>query len=337
MNSATIVNLQGIKKTYPKDIVALKLINLTILEQEIIGIVGANGSGKSTLLKMLAGNLKPEQGTAKVFPLDAHKKTEHIKTKISYISQDRALDPEMTGKELLNYFSALYGLSGQSAKQRINEVIGTFELTDFIERRVNTYSGGQAQRLHLAIGIIHQPKLLLLDEPTSALDPKGKAFFWDFIRSYQEQGNTIIVVSHELNHVRQHCSRVLLIDKGSLIANDAPDTIVQTYATPVLHIKTTANLNDKDILKRLLQRSISSATIQFNGPSARLEINQGTELNKAKTLALVLQAFEERQQAVIECRWEQPGLENAYFKLTGESIVPTSSLKNNKKGQRKRQ
>ncbi len=332
MNSANIVNLQGIKKTYPNDIVALKSINLSITEREVIGIVGANGSGKSTLLKVLSGSLKTEQGTSEIFQLDVRKHAEKLKNKISYISQDRALDPEMTGEELLNYFSALYGLSGKPAKQRIDELTDTFELTDFFGRRINTYSGGQAQRLHLAIGIIHQPKLLLLDEPTSALDPKGKTFFWDFIQSYQERGNTIIVVSHELNNVRQYCSRILLMNKGRLIANETPDTIIETYAKPILHIKTTTALNYNEGLKQLLKQCISSATITFKGQSARLEINQGSELNKSRTLSLVLQAFEDQQQAVIECHWEQPGLENAYLKLTGESIVPSSNLKNNKKG-----
>lgn len=337
MPLATIVHLHGVSKTYSKKIVALNSINFSIAEQEIIGIVGANGSGKSTLLKVIAGNLKPEQGTSEIFQLEAHKQAEQLKKQISYISQDKALDAEMTGKELLNYFSALYGLSGKIAKQRVDELIASFELTDFIGRRVNTYSGGQAQRLHLAIGIIHQPKLLLLDEPTSTLDSKGKIFFWNFIRSYQQQGNTIIVVSHELDSVRQYCSRVLLMDKGSLIANDLPDAIVKTFAIPVLHVKTTTNISNRDSLKQLLQQSISSATIQFKGQSARLEINQDTEFNKAKILASVLQSFEDEQLAVIECRWEQPGLENAYFKLTGENIALPPGLKNNKKGQRKGQ
>lgn len=337
MNSAAIVNLQGISKTYSKKTIALKSISLYIAEREIIGIVGANGSGKSTLLKVIAGNLKPEQGTSEIFQLDAYKQAEQLKKQISYINQDKALDPEMTGKELLNYFSALYGLSGKLAKQSVDELIDTFELTDFIKRRVSTYSGGQAQRLHLSIGMIHQPKLLLLDEPTSALDPKGKVFFWNFIRSYQQQGNTTIVVSHELDSVRQHCTRVLLMDKGSLIANDLPDTIVKTFATPVLHVKATTNLENKNDLKQLLQQKISLATIQLKGQSARLEINLTIEFYKAKILALVLQIFEDQHLAIIECRWEQAGLENAYFKLTGESITSPPGLQNNKKGQRKRQ
>ncbi len=336
MHPTAIANLQQISKVYPKGIIALKEIYLNIVEQEIIAIVGANGSGKSTLLKIIAGSLKPEQGSISIFQLNVQTKAEQLKKLISYISQDRALDPEMTGMELLHYFSALYGLSGEIAKQRINELINTFELNSFINRRTHSYSGGQAQRLHIAIGIIHQPKLLLLDEPTSALDPKGKAFFWEFLKAYQQQGNTIIIISHELENVRQHSSRVLLLDKGKLIENDTADNIIQAHAQPVLHIKTTTNLKNTESLKQLLQQTISTIAIQFKDQSARLEINQSSELNKAQILSIALKAFEEQKHSVVECRWEEPSLENAYFKLTGETIAPPPTLKNNKKGQRKR-
>jgi len=333
--SASIVNLQKINKTYPKGIVALKHINLEIDQNEIIGIVGANGSGKSTLLKLLAGNLLPEQGSIKVFQSEVKNNSAQLKKKISYISQDRALDPEMTGKELLGYFSALYGLSHQTSKNRYTELVKTFELTEFIDRRVNSYSGGQAQRLHLAIGLIHQPKLLLLDEPTSALDPQGKAFFWDFIRSYQQLGNTVIIISHELDKIHHCCSRVLLLDKGKLIADESPDLIIQSHALPILHIKTAHKISNKQDLQQPLQQAIPSANIQLKGQSIQLEINKISDDDKPEVLASVLQICQEQHVAIVECRWENAGLENAYFKMTGQSISPPSGAKNNKKGQRK--
>lgn len=334
--SAQIINLQKINKTYPKGIVALKQINLSLDENEIVGVVGANGSGKSTLLKLMAGNLKPEQGDINIFQLDLHKKAEQVKKQISYISQDRSLDPEMTGKELLYYFAALYGLTGSRARQRYAELINKFQLTDFIERRSNSYSGGQAQRLHLAIGIIHQPKLLLLDEPTSALDPRGKSFFWDFVCAYQQQGNSIIIISHELENIRRYCSRVLLMDKGRLVANETPDAIIQTYATPVLHIKSTCNLSNNQGLYQDLQQAIPSASIEIKAKSVRFEVRQETDFDKSKLLTSVLNVFQKQKCAVMECRWDEPGLESAYYKLTGQNVSSLGNFKNNKKVYRKR-
>ncbi len=335
MQAATLINLQGICKTYPKGIIALKSINLKITEREIVGIVGANGSGKSTLLKVIAGTLEVEQGSSEIFQLNAQKNTEKLKKLISYVNQDRALDPEMTGKEMLCYFSALYGLSGKIAEQRQKKLIDTFELDEFITRRVKTYSGGQAQRLHLAIGVIHQPKLLLLDEPTSALDPAGKSFFWDFIQSYQQQGNSIIIVSHELEPVRQFCTRVLLIDKGRLIANDTADNIIHSYAKAVLYIKTTSKLKQNDNIKHSMQQLFASADIQFKGQTVRLEIEQTKDFNQSSVLATILKLFQEYQLAVAECRWEEPSLENAYFNLTGFNISAPVA-KNNKKKRKAR-
>ncbi len=335
MHSNPIVHLQGISKTYPKDIVALQVIDVRIAEQSIVGIVGANGSGKSTLLKIMAGSLEPNKGSMHILQMDMRKNAEQLKQHISYISQDRALDPEMTGKELLRYFSALYSLTGEAAKQRYQELVQTFALSEFVERRVHSYSGGQAQRLHLAIGLLHQPKLLLLDEPTAALDPKGKAFFWDFMQFYQEQGNTIIMVSHELDKVRQYCSSVLLMDKGHLIADASPDAIIQAYAQSVLHIKTTTKLKNTENLVRLLQQGIVAANIQIKGSVVRLAIQQDSTMQQADILSAALLVMQELNVAVIECRWEEPGLESAYFKLTGTKIMPTPG-QNNKKGQRKR-
>lgn len=330
MQLATVVNLKGICKTYSKSVVALKSIDLSIAEKEIVAIVGANGSGKSTLLKVIAGTLKTEQGSSELFQLNVKKNAEQVKKQIGYISQDRALDPEMTGQELLSYFSALYGLTRHVAKQRHSELIEIFELYDFINRRVNTYSGGQAQRLHLAIGIIHQPKLLLLDEPAGALDPSGKSFIWHFIQSYQQQGNSTIVISHELEPVRQYCSRILLMDKGRLIANDSADNIINNYAKPVLHIKTATKLKHADSLKHSLQQHFPAAEIQFIGQTAQLEMERTDDFDQSNILATVLQTFQQHQYAIAECRWEEPGLENAYFKLTGAKITAPAK-KNNKK------
>lgn len=330
----TIVSLKSINKTYSKKITALKAVDLLVSKQEIIGIIGANGSGKSTLLKIIAGKLKPEQGSSKIFQLDAFQQNEQLKSKVSYISQDKALDPEMSGKESLHYFSALYGLTKKEALQRITTLISSFEMNEFITRRINTYSGGQVQRLHLAIGIIHNPQLLLLDEPTSALDPTGKAFLWHFIQNYQEQGNTIMLVSHDLEDIRQHCSRVIMLDKGSVTANESPDKIIQAHSQPILHIKTVEKLKNTTNLEQLLFKISAPINIQFKNKSARLEFTSLDTPNKPTIFHQTLQAIA-NQQTVTECRWEDSGLANAYFKLTGKNIAKPSNNKKNKKGKRK--
>lgn len=334
MDLTPIISLQGINKTYRKKTIALKEIDLTISRQEIVGIIGANGSGKSTLLKIIAGKLRPEKGSTTIFQLDIQKHNEQLKSKTSYISQEKALDPEMTGKETLVYFSALYGLSGKEALHRTTELIDTFEMKEFINRRIKSYSGGQAQRLHLALGVIHQPQLLLLDEPTSALDPSGKKFFWEFIQAYQKLGNTILIVSHELEHISQYCSQILILDQGTLMVEGTVEEIIQSYSTPVLHIKSTGNLENITGLSRLLTELFPSAKIKFNQGMLRLVFSMVENINKPNIFLRTLQFIVKQKLPITECRWENDGLENAHFRLTGQHIIQPSRQKNNRKGKR---
>lgn len=320
MNSTDVIQLFGIHKTYPGNITALHDLNLSVPAQGLIGLIGANGSGKSTLLKIIAGQIIPDRGMVKILPAETQPYTAKLKSCIGYISQDLALDPEMSGKESLAYFGALYGITGQRLQQRIAVVVDNFDMQAFVARRVSTYSGGQMQRLHLAIGIIHQPKLLLLDEPSNALDPSGKAFLWQSMQHYQQQGHTLLVVSHDLDNIRQYCSRVVIFENGRIIADDTPDNIVQGYSQPTLQIKTLAPLNNRTDLEQALLKAAPGATVQFEAQTVNLMFNQA---DKAQMLLQTLQTFADRQQAVAECRWEAPGLAQAYFKLTGASLANT--------------
>lgn len=332
MDSADVIELLGIHKTYPNQITALNNVSLSVPPQGLIGLVGANGSGKSTLLKIIAGQIMADRGSVKTLQTDMQRYSAKLQSRIGYISQDLALDPEMNGKELLAYFGALYDIAGQRLQQRIAALVAEFQLQAFIARRVSTYSGGQMQRLHLAIGVIHQPKLLLLDEPTNALDPSGKAFLWQFMQHYKQQGNTLLVVSHDLDSIQQYCSRVIIFDNGRIIADDTPATIVCGYARPTLHIKAAAPLQNQTALTQALHHAMMDVTLQFEGQTVNLVFNQA---DKAQAMLHALQTFAEQRQPITECRWEDPGLAQAYFKLTGATLTQAPHPKKGKPGSRK--
>ncbi|KJV05123.1 ABC transporter ATP-binding protein [Methylocucumis oryzae] len=273
MELSSIINLQHIVKTYSPQLLALDNVSVSVLAQEFIGLTGGNGSGKSTLLKIIAGQLKPNQGKAEVFQRDAFKHASQLTREIGYISQDWALDPEMNGKALLYYFAALYGLNSTTAKQRIEALITEFDMQPFIARRVSTYSGGQMQRLHLAIGVIHQPKLLLLDEPSNSLDPSAKVFLWDFLKAYRQLGNTVLVVSHDLDCVQQYCSRVLMFEQGRIIADDTPMQLIQTHSQPVLHIKTADDIANQQALEQGLRQATGAMAIHCTVQTVSLNVS----------------------------------------------------------------
>jgi ABC-type multidrug transport system ATPase subunit len=338
MSTNDIIQLNNISKTYPRGIAALSKLNLTVSKQEIVGIIGANGSGKSTLVKIIAGKLKHEQGVVNIFQKNTNQYSQQLKNRISYISQDRALDPEMKGIESMLYFAALYGLSRKQAGIRVCELSDTFDLTEFITRRISTYSGGQAQRLHLAIGVLHNPELLLLDEPDSALDPAGKKVLWQFIKTYQQQGNTIIIVSHDLATISKHCSHVVLLNNGSLIANSTVEVTVQSHSHLALQLKTAENITNLEKLTKTLLDQFKTNNIQVLEGSRKfitLEFISLQSSDKPAVLYQILKIFADQQQTVIECHWDEPSLAQAYFKLTGKMISPLkTTLQKNKRRKR---
>ncbi len=320
MPSSPVIQLQQINKYYGNTTHALKQLDFQAQAGEIIGIVGANGSGKSTLLKVIAGTVNINSGKRQLFQLDSDKNAEKLKQQIGYLSQHQALDPEMTGKELLNYFAALYGLNSEQSRQRQQQLSDSFQLKDFLTRRVKTYSGGQAQRLHLAIGIIQQPQLLLMDEPTTGLDPDGKHFFWNFVKNYSQQGNTLMIISHELDSVRQYCSRVVFINKAKIIADDSPDQLIQQYSSPQLYIKTNRIIVNSETIKLQLQVKLPQANITINKQIIRLDIKANSVFQPEQILNKTLNLLQNLALAILECRWQQADLKTAYFKLSGSKI-----------------
>jgi len=336
MDLAAIIDLHQITKTYPNQVQALEEVNFSATGQEFIGLAGANGSGKSTFLKIIAGQLKPDQGEAVVFKRDAFRYANDLTREVGYISQDWALDSEMSGQAVLDYFAALYSLGGAVGRQRCGQLTEEFAMQGFINRRISTYSGGQMQRLHLAIGMIHQPKLLLLDEPTNALDPSARVLLWQWLKAYQNQGNTLLIASHDLDSIQHYCSRVLLFAEGRIVADAAPMTLVQAHSRPVLHIKTTTPLAQPAVLLESLRQVAEDVAIDGKAQTLSLSF---TEANQAEMLLKTLQVFAAAGQTVVECRWEEPGLAQAYFKLTG--IAPAApqpeQTKKPKPGSRKRQ
>jgi ABC-2 type transport system ATP-binding protein len=331
-----VIDLHQLSKTYPNQVKALKEVNFSATGQEFIGLAGANGSGKSTFLKLIAGQLEPEQGRTEVFGRNAFKHANQLTREIAYISQDWALDPEMNGHALLAYFAALYGLSGTNARQRLEQLIEGFAMQEFIARRISTYSGGQMQRLHLAIGLVHQPKLLLLDEPTNALDPSARVLLWQLLKTYQQQGNTILLASHDLDSIQQYCSRVVLFAQGRIVADATPTELVLAHAQPTLHIKTAEPLTKLRILEQNLRDLAAELDIQTTADTVSLVFK---EVDKADMLLKTLQVFANLQQTVAECRWEEAGLAAAYFKLTGAALTKPQAgqTKNHKPGSRRQQ
>ena len=203
---------------------ALDDVSFSVMAGETFGLIGPNGSGKTTLLRLLLGLGRPTNGTVRV--LGRVMPDHQVAAQIGYMTQSSALYGELSVRENLAFFGALYGLRGKTLHARIDEVLALVDLADRAQSLVQTLSGGMRQRVSLASSLVHHPRLLFLDEPTVGIDPELRHAFWDYFAQLNAQGVTIIVSTHNLDEAVR-CHRLGLLRFGKLLAADTPAALRQ--------------------------------------------------------------------------------------------------------------
>lgn len=212
------IALEGITKVF-RNINAVDNLSLRIHAGEIFGLIGPNGSGKTTLIRLLLGLLHPSSGTVRV--LGQRVPDWRVAPSIGYMTQASALYGELSVRENLAFFGALYGLRGRALDARIQEVVELVDLTERMRSPIQTLSGGMRQRLSLACALVHQPRLLILDEPTVGIDPELRHTFWAYFAQLGKQGVTLVISTHHLDEAAR-CDRLGLLRFGQLLAVDTP-------------------------------------------------------------------------------------------------------------------
>lgn len=217
------VSIRGISKKFGA-VEILKNIDLEIRRGEIFGLLGPSGAGKTTLVKALAGLDVPSSGEIEVF--QEKMPALHLIEKFGYMAQSDALYMDLTARENLGFFAALYGLKNKERKQRIVEVMELVQLNDHLGKQVSNYSGGMKRRLSLAIALLHQPELLILDEPTVGIDPVLRKSVWEAFHQLKDEGKTLIVTTHVMDEAEK-CDRLGLMREGQIIAVGTPEELKQ--------------------------------------------------------------------------------------------------------------
>lgn len=219
-----------------EEVVALDSVDLQLRAGELTALVGPNGAGKSTLLGLLAGALRPTSGTVELLgvrqPGADRRALGRLQGELTYVEQEPALDPEMTGQETLALFAALYRVPVAHRRVRWDGLATRFGLIEVLARPVVTYSGGQRRRLHLACGLLHEPRVLFFDEPTVGLDPDLQATLWQELVARAAAGATVIVASHDLPAIEAHAARVVAVGRGAIVADGAPQRLCADHAPP---------------------------------------------------------------------------------------------------------
>jgi ABC-2 type transport system ATP-binding protein len=214
-----MLEVKNISKSYGK-LVAVSGVSFRADRGETIGLLGPNGAGKTTTVSIIAGLLSLDSGEVLIEGKQVKSDTDPVKLKIGLVPQDMALYDQLSARDNLIFFAALYSISGAKAKQAIKDAMELVALSDRADDKVKTFSGGMKRRLNLAAALLHDPQILLLDEPTVGVDPQSRNAIFDNLEVLKKRGKTLIYTTHYMEEAERLCDRIVIIDHGKVVADD---------------------------------------------------------------------------------------------------------------------
>ena len=286
-------------------------VDLTVHRGEIFGFLGPNGAGKSTTVRMLTTLLRPTGGRARVAGFDVVREADQVRRNIGVALQDAAIDPLMTGSELLRLQAVLYGLPRTQHRTKAGELLERVGLTGAANRRVGTYSGGMRRRLDLALSLIHEPTVLFLDEPTTGLDPMSRISLWEEIRRLNDDGTTVLLTTQYLEEADQLADRVAIIDQGMIVRQGKPVDLKNEVGSPTLFV--TVDHEHHDRARELL------AEIGELRPTAEGRLGVGLGQGAA-AVSMVIRRLDEAGVTVHHLELKEPSLDDAFAEATGHRL-----------------
>lgn len=303
---------RGLRKSFG-DLTAVDGVSFRIEPGETYGLLGPNGAGKTTAISMVVGVLAPDSGALQVDGMDMHPEALEAKARIGYVPQDIALYPDLTGRENLRFFAALYRLDRRSAKERVAQVLDVVGLADRADEKVEKYSGGMKRRLNIAVGLIHRPSLLVLDEPTVGVDPQSRRAILDSIERLSKAGMAVLYTTHYMEEAERLCDRVGIMDVGRLIAEGTPRELTAKLGE-AQHIGLTM---DGDVAKALSVLDALPLVLQVTGSDEAVDV---LVRDAESALPLVLREAAAAGASVRSVVVQEPDLEAVFLHLTGKRL-----------------
>ena len=316
-----VIQTKGLRKTFiskgrggKKEVEAVKGIDLIVRKGEIYGFLGPNGAGKSTTQKMLSTLLCPTGGEANVLGYDLATQQEEIRQNVGCVSQAGGADLSSTGVQNLVLQAQLYGLDNATAKKYASEFVDRFQMTTFIERPAQSYSGGQKRRLDIALGMIHHPKLLLLDEPTTGLDPQSRAYLWGEIKKLKDVGVTVFLTTQYMDEADKLCDTIAIIDNGKVVVTGTPSELKSSVGGDTIVFSFQSEETAKKA-EALLIEKLPTGKIQTQNNSVHLTIKDGESMMPELLRSLDAKNIEAQTMTL-----SRPSLDDVFLKYTGRSL-----------------
>jgi len=303
--------VEGLQRSFD-EVRAVQGVDLAVEEGEIYGFLGPNGAGKTTTVRMLTTLLLPTGGRATVAGHDVVKQARAVRATIGVALQEAALDPLMTGRELIRLQATLQGLPGAEGKQRADALLERVDLAAAADRRVGTYSGGMQRRLDLAAALVHEPRVLFLDEPTTGLDPVSRKTIWEEVRALNDEGTTVFLTTQYLEEADQLADNVAIIDSGRIVAEGTPDSLKTEIGNPHIHLQLAAGsiAEAEEVCAR-----VGKLLPPVDGRTVLVEAENG-----AADIPKVVRALDEAGIAVESLELVRPTLDDVFVAKTGHHL-----------------
>ncbi len=313
-----MIEVQHITKRYG-GITAVDNVSFRVERGEILGFLGPNGAGKTTTMRILTGYMPPTEGRAMVAGFDVFDKAIEAKRRTGYLPETPPLYPDMTVREYLDFVGKIKGVPARERKDRVNTVMARTHVADMAERHCAKLSKGYRQRVGLAQALIHNPEVLILDEPTAGLDPKQIIETRDLIRGLAGD-HTIVLSTHILPEVSQTCQRVVIINKGRVVAVDTPDNLTaRLRGAETLYVQVDAGGAEAGEVLASLPGVTRVSGSDEHGPIVGYEVesDRGTDIRRDLARAVVTRGW-----GLLELRPMRMSLEEVFLQVTTEE-VPT--------------
>ena len=301
-----VLVVDGLRHSYG-DTLAIADLSFRMRRGEIFGLLGPNGGGKTTLFRILSTLLAPSAGQASIGGHDVVREPHAVRRLIGVVFQSPSLDVKLSVRENMVHQGHLYGLHGAALDQRIDEMLARVAMRDRADARVETLSGGMRRRADLAKGLLHRPALVLLDEPTTGLDPGARRDLWSYVEEARKRDGLSVLITTHLMEDAERCDRLLIVDRGRIVALGTPDVLRESVGGDVIVART----RDPESLAVAVRERFDQEATVIDG-TLRIRRPRGHEF-----VPLLFDAFPGQIEAVSVGK---PTLEDAFIQHTGHRL-----------------
>jgi lipooligosaccharide transport system ATP-binding protein len=303
-----VIEARDLRKLY-KETAAVDGLSFEVAPGESFGLLGPNGAGKSTTMRMVGAVSTRTSGELSILGMDPNENGPDIRAQLGVVPQTDNLDAELRVRENLLVYGRYFGLSRAVVAQRADELLDFAQLSDRGKAKVDDLSGGMKRRLTIARSLINNPRILLLDEPTTGLDPQARHILWDRLFRLKEQGTTLVVTTHYMDEAEQLCDRLIVVDKGMIMAEGAPAALIAEYSTrEVVELRFGSERN-------------ADAAVTLAGVGDRVEVLPDRILIYAQDGEAALSEAVRRGLHPITSLVRRSSLEDVFLRLTGRSLI----------------